>query len=113
MTQKQTIKMIKSVLKSMEIQWRMIKIHGGKYQETGLPDLLMLLRRGNQKRTVWIELKSSWTDSPTSLQRFNVESLRQFGIFTGYVVGDKYKADWADRTPVNLIVWLEEILANR
>jgi len=114
MNQNRTIQKIQKILNNLNIYYRLIKIHGGPHQEAGLPDLLLLMRRGDQTRVAWLELKSSWTDRPTSLQRWNVESsLRKFGVRTAYAVGEEVKTTWEQDTPVSLTVWLEEVLAGR
>ena len=69
---------------------RFIKIHGNKYQEAGLPDLMIMFG----KKTFWVELKRDWNDEPTDLQKYNVKDLRNYRFITGFVVEDKFKFAW-------------------
>lgn len=84
---------------------RTIKIHGGTYQEQGLPDLMLLVRGGP---CFWLEAKQTWQQRPTALQQHNVESLREFGFITGYVVGDEFKADLGDQ-PQKILDFLRSL----
>ena len=96
---------------------RMIKLHGGRYQEGGLPDIMMLVRtHGEPGKTqfheefqFWIEVKRDWDDEPTALQKHNVKDLSRFGFITGYCIGDDFKYDWEDKE-----VWqLADLLKKR
>jgi len=97
--QSQTIKTIQQILNRFDIQYRLIKIHGSRYQEAGLPDLMILIRKSETERwNLWVEIKSSWSDKPTKLQQWNVEfSLRDYDFITGYVVGDEFKTHWTGK----------------
>jgi len=108
MLQNKNISLIKKIvherfpLKSTKI--RFIKIHGGRYQETGLPDLMVLIsfNEGGNAR-YWLEIKRNWKDEPSDLQKFNIQDLREFGFITGYVVGDGFKAKWSEKKQKKLI----------
>lgn len=80
---------------------RVIKIHGGRYQERGLPDLLVLTP-GWTIPNIWLEIKNSWDDKPTSLQSFHIKNLREYGFVTCYVVGDEVKKDFGATKPTQL-----------
>lgn len=107
-TQKQTIDIIKRVLSHHEtlIGWRLVKIHGGPYQEAGLPDVQIYLRLGHTNniylKHYWLEVKRSWKDRPTDLQKHNINELGLFGWRTGYVVGDEFKYNWEDDAPIKV-----------
>ena len=91
MTQDQTIRILKKVFEQYSIEPRLIKIHGGQYQEKGLPDLLVLMP---DEPNWWLEIKANWNDTPTKLQQHNIEQLRKYGFVTGYLVGNQFKFRW-------------------
>lgn len=109
MNQKQNIRLIKKILKDYwpEYQTRFIKIHGGPYQEKGLPDLMILCHRSilkghNDHIKFWLEIKRNWKDDPTKLQKFIIEDLRQFGFITGFISDNEYKEHWSQKIPTEL-----------
>lgn len=75
---------------------RFIKIHGGNFQECGLPDLMILIRnkKTNKSAQLWFEIKRDWNDNPSALQEINIKGLREFGFITGYFAGEEFKSDW-------------------
>jgi len=92
--QDETIRIIKRRLNELFCleDFRIIKIHGSKFQESGLLDLIILIREPlNSRRKVWIEIKRNWKDDPTPLQKWNIMSLDFFGIETGVAVGEEFK----------------------
>lgn len=92
-TQDKTLRILKKLFNEHPPMCvRFIKIHGGRYQEAGLPDILILTANKN----FWLEIKRDWSDKPSSLQTWNITTLRQYGFITGYVVGDEYKLNWDD-----------------
>ena len=79
---------------------RFIKISGGKFQENGLPDLMICFK----KVTFWLELKRDWNDEPTLIQKYNISDLSENSNFiAGFVVDDEFKFAWDDETPIKLI----------
>jgi len=102
-TQKQTIDRLRETLKKLGLKHRLIKIHGGRYQEAGLPDLMIFIRSGKKTLQMWVEIKRSWRDTPEALQRWNVEeNLPQFGWVTGYLVGTEFKHGWDHVDTLNI-----------
>lgn len=91
--QAQTIEAVKKLAASKfpNDDIRVIKIHGGQYQEAGLPDFMLLV---GKKYKFWLEAKSSWKDEPSQIQKHNIKNLRDHGFITGYVVGKEFKIDW-------------------
>ena len=80
---------------------RFIKIHGSKYQEAGLPDVMVLVNysipsSGSITHRYWIEIKRDWNDTPTALQQYNIVNLRSHGYQTGYYIGGEFKLNWTD-----------------
>lgn len=80
---------------------RVIKIHGNRYQERGLPDVL-ILTPGWTPPNIWLEIKGSWSDKPTTLQTYNVKNLREYGFVTGYVVGYEVKQNFYNEKTTQL-----------
>lgn len=73
---------IKKNYERYNFNYRIIKIHGGQYQESGLPDLMILTNYGN----FWVELKSdSKNDIASPLQKYNIENLKQYNFITAFV----------------------------
>lgn len=119
--QSKTIKMIKDTFddyiiknKTKVARIRYLKIHGGSYQEKGLPDLMVLLnmfasKKRRCKELYWFEIKNSWSDIPSALQQYNIREFRSYGFITGYVVGDEYKKTWLMQ-PIKLKELLNENL---
>jgi hypothetical protein len=99
-SQTKTINIVKKIFsESTKFRdMRFIKIHGSQYQESGLPDLLILtITRMYQDRVIfWLEVKRTWIDHPAAIQQFNINDLRYHGFRTGYVVGDEFKHNWSD-----------------
>lgn len=93
MNQNQNIKLIKKIIDEKYKDVRYIKIHGGKYQEAGLPDLMILIPG---HKHIWIEIKRDWNDTPTKLQMWNVADLQRRGYMAGFVAGDEFKLAWND-----------------
>lgn len=75
---------------------RFIKIHGSKYQESGLPDILCAIKRTRKTINIWLEVKRNWKDKPTPLQIYNIKDLRNRNFFTGFVAGKEFKLNWND-----------------
>lgn len=73
------VKKLKEYLKREKIIHSIIKLHGGAYQRSGLPDLLIVLPRGI---TLWIEFKRPGADT-TALQKYNLEQLDKMGHYVG------------------------------
>ena len=90
---------------------RVINIHGSKFQEAGLPDWKILVKENDLHRPFhfWIEHKTNWDQTPTSLQQYNVKNLRDFGYITGYTTGNDFKYNWID-----IMTWqLTDLLKKR
>ncbi len=104
MTQAQTTQKIKQTFKNKYPELykyiRFIPIHGSRYQEAGLPDLMILVPL---YRNYWLEIKRTWRDKPTQLQLYNLINLTDFAFTTGIVVGDEYKRNWEDSSSKKLI----------
>ena len=45
----------------------------------------------------WIEIKRDWNDTPTNLQLYNVQDLRELGFITGFRVDEEFKLNWSDK----------------
>lgn len=105
--QAKTISLLKRLLGEAGLECRLIKLHGGRYQEAGLPDL-MILSNDHTVPKFWLEIKRDWRDKPTALQAWNIEDLRKRGFITGYLVGDEFKANW-DNEPVKFLDFLRTI----
>ncbi|HDY89527.1 MAG TPA: hypothetical protein ENH82_15625 [bacterium] len=110
MNQSKNIKLIKKIFRETfpHVKFRFIKIHGSQYQETGLPDLMILcdgiidlnqsvLFQQRQMPNFWIEIKRDWNDTPTNLQLYNVQDLRQYQFITGFMTGEEFKLNWGDK----------------
>ena len=82
--------------------YRIIKLSGGKFQEVGLPDFLIL----TPKTTFWIEAKNSWTDTATKMQKRNIKTMKRFNIRTGFIVGNEIKEYFDDKDIIPLKEWL-------
>jgi hypothetical protein len=67
--------------------WMPIKIHGGPYQLSGLPDLLCL----KQGRAVWLEVKQPGK-KPTEIQKRRMAELCDRGGTPCHVVTSKDEA---------------------
>jgi hypothetical protein len=89
---------------------RYIKIHGGQYQESALPDLMILISNhpGSKEYKLWIEIKRDWKDKPSPLQEFNIKDLRNYKYITGYISGDEWKENWTDPEPIKLATYLKD-----
>ena len=91
---------------------RFIKIHGSKYQEAGLPDVIVLVHNSSSDYFVktsshfWIEIKRDWNDTPTALQQYNIVNLRSHGYQTGYYIGTEFKLNWGDALAWNFSDYL-------
>ena len=83
MSEKSIVKRIMDAAKQRG--WMAIKIHGGPFQMSGLPDILCL-RHG---RAAWIEAKRPG-NSPTRIQEHRMRELVQFGcpVTVACSVGD-------------------------
>ena len=96
-------KIRKLVIKIVDLnnRVRFIKIHGGQYQQAGLPDLMILVNRQH----FWLELKRDPSDIPTEIQSYNCERLAIQGFITGFVFAkDKdlwYTSNWRKNTMYN------------
>ena len=103
MNQKQNIELIKKIFKKKYpgLKIRFIKIHGSQYQESGLPDLMILVSGEIINRIYWVEIKRDWKDEPLLLQKYNIKNLRLYGFRTAFIAGDEYKENWQDE-PRNL-----------
>lgn len=99
MNQKQNINLIKKIFKEhyKNCKIRFIKIHGSQYQESGLPDLMILVKPMVHYKKYWLEIKRDWKDTPTALQEFNIKDLRNFGYITGFISGNECKRNWTDK----------------
>jgi len=96
--QPKTVKIIKDIFAKnfAKEEYRIIKIHGGQYQEKGLPDIMILTNiKDKEPLKFWIELKRNWKDKPSMLQMHNIKNLRKFGFVTGYCVGPEFKEKWS------------------
>jgi len=98
LNQKDNIKLIKkTIAKYLPEKWRIryIKIGAGRFQEAGLPDLIILIKKDNQLQLqFWIEIKRNWLDKPTELQKFNIKDFQDFGFITFFVAGNEICFEW-------------------
>lgn len=108
MLQNNTIIRVKRLFSDFfsEEKIRYIKIHGSQYQESGLPDLIILI--GNQYK-LWIEVKRGWKDEPSKLQVHNIKDLRLHGFITAYAVGDRFKFNWTDKKELEFWEFIEVV----
>ena len=106
MTQNQNIKLIKKVFinhfKNDKI--RFIKIHGGRFQESGLPDMMILVKSRQLK--FWLEVKRDWNDTPSKIQQYNIADLRLAGFITGYVAGPEITEIWENSKKTKISEYL-------
>lgn len=72
---------------SKALGWYTLKIHGGPFQVSGIPDLLCV-RTG---RAVWMEVKQPGR-RPTAIQKRRMEELERFGGTPCAVVTSKEEA---------------------
>jgi len=118
MKQNQNIKLIKKIFEETfpHIKFRFIKIHGHRYQESGLPDL-MILSDGiidpkqsivfqRQMPNFWFEVKRNWKDKPDDLQKYNIKYFKCYNFVTGFISGDEFKSSWNDK-PIKFKTYLE------
>jgi hypothetical protein len=92
---------VSSIVRVAEsLGWRPIKIHGGPYQLTGLPDLLCL-QRG---RAVWLEVKQPGK-KPTAIQLARMKELETKGGTPCHVVTTKGEAYECLRTHAESFGW--------
>jgi len=75
---------LKTKYEEFNFDFRIIKVHGGSFQETDLPDVMVLTNHGN----FWFELKKDATDRLTKLQAYNIEDFRNFSFLTGIIYSD-------------------------
>ena len=80
--------------------WKPIKIHGGPYQLSGLPDLLCL----KNGRAVWLEVKQPGK-KPTEIQTRRMAELRERGGTPCHVVTSKEEAIVCLRTDAEGFGW--------
>lgn len=55
-----------------------LKVHGGTYQRSGIPDLYIAIN----KHSIWIEMKRPGADT-TALQKNKLEQLKKVGVYCG------------------------------
>lgn len=84
MLQQQEEKQIKKILKEiLKDDYLFVKIHGGQYQMSGLPDFLIL----TPGMIFWLEHKRDKSDKPKKIQKHIIEKvLKKFNIFSGYII---------------------------
>lgn len=104
-SQKQTLNNIQKIFLEIfgEQNFRIIKLHGDRYQEAGLPDIDVYT---TQNLLFKFEIKRSWNDEPTELQKWNIKDARRYGFLTGYVVGNQFKPEWNSKMAVSLKQWV-------
>ena len=110
MKQNDNKKLIERIFKEAfpEANMRFIKIHGSKYQESGLPDLKIEV----DKMHFWLEIKRDWQDDPTPIQKWNIVDLRKHGYITGFVAKDEYKSVWETNSSIKLKDFIVTISRN-
>jgi hypothetical protein len=92
---------VSSIVRVAEsLGWKPIKIHGGPYQLTGLPDLLCL-QRGH---AVWLEVKQPGK-KPSAIQQARMNELEARGGTPCHVVTSKEEASACLRTHAKGFGW--------
>ena len=69
--------MIKAIRKKYE-DVVVLKIHGGMYQRSGIPDIYIQLK----SRPIWVEVKRPGGDT-TALQHYKLKQLKKAGAYVG------------------------------